>query len=331
MKNISKEIEMYQPVETFLKMTCDCVKVWVDRREDRKKVHLRRNLRIRDPDVVGVTEKKEVYIAEGKCFRSGTSFEECVNQAESLKQYAEYLYVFFPRKEWDLRQEDDQRNRKVLRDKGIGLLLVDELGKCEERLPSRRNEDTEEAMKDKFLTSMGMHKEEAVVPKLSYLSSTEASTAVEIVQRFDGLGKKIAGEAIFNALKVKVKKWEPSISDDTSVSRFFFFYPVLWDLSISVDLDVFGAYLGDGHSCIWVTREVARGTVLQHLKEPFKFGTHLCFHEKVTSLRDIASELIRKSGEEKFWLMHRVEFFGRSCDGLRKELEDLLKKAKSLK
>src|ERR1035438_2284598 len=122
MKHIAKEIEMYQPVGTFLEKSCDCVHVWVDRPEDPKKVHLLRNLNTRDPDVVGVTEGGEVHIAEGKCLRSGTSFEECVNQAESLRAYADYLYVFFPRKEWDsLPPDEDQRNRKSLRDKGIGL------------------------------------------------------------------------------------------------------------------------------------------------------------------------------------------------------------------
>src|SRR4029434_6696473 len=102
---------------------------------------------------------------------------------------------------------------------------------------------------------------------------------------------------IFNVFKVRVKDWEYAISNEKAASPVFYLHPNFSE-SISVDLDVFGAYLRDGHSCMWITREVARGTLLQRLEAgSFEFGTHLHFGERgyVPSLRDIGPELIRKS------------------------------------
>lgn len=334
MSDISLEIQMYQPVATFLKKSCDCVHVCVDRPEDPKKLHLPANLNKRDRDIVGVTKERQVYIAEGKCLRSGESFDQCVNQAQSLSAYADYLYVFFPRKKWEsLPQDDEQRNRKSLRDKGIGLLLVDDLGKCVEKLPPRQNVEAEEAKKIELRRSMGIEEPEGV-PKLSCLGSTEAAVAIKIVDCFMDYGRNVAGEAIDNVFNRKVKDWKPEIVKEKAVIGGFFFFANFDEETFGVDLDVFGGYLGDGHSCIWVTRKVECAVLLRRLETRSPdFGTHLFFGERgfVPSLRDVKPERIRESDEKEFWLMHRVEFFGRSRDGLRMELEDLLTAARRLK
>ena len=146
---------------------------------------------------------------------------------------------------------------------------------------------------------------------------------------------KVAGEAICNVFKKKEKevKWEPNACKEKAVTRGFLFY-VDFGEELGVDQDIFGAYLGDGRSCMWVTRYVSCATLLQLLETPFPdFGTHLFFGEKgfEPSLRDVKPERIRKSDEKKFWLMHRVEFFGRSRDGLRMELEALPAAARRLR
>jgi|ERR1051326_1301139 hypothetical protein len=327
------EMQMYLAVKAYLKDVRGCKHVSAD--EGGQKIHLPRNLSKRDPDVVGVTEDNEVHIAEGKCLaRSGQPFEQCVEQALSLGAFADYLYVFFPWEEWSsLRHDDDQRNKKILRDKGIGLLLVDKADKCREILPSRQNTEVESQKRDQIRKQMGIL-QEPDVPKLNCLSSPEASNARAILDCFNERGMAIAGAAIFNVFKEKVREWKYHVSNENAASQVFYFYPN-FSLEISIDLDVFGGYLRDGHSCMWVTREVSRATLLQRLEaRSSDFGTHLHFGEQgfVPSLTDINPEQIRKTTDQKtFWLMHRVEFFGRSRDGLRIELESLLAAAKKLK
>src|SRR5205814_2230522 len=98
-----REDEMYGAIKAYLKNSRACKYVYADLPEDKKKVHLPRNLSRRDPDVVGVTDEGEVHIAEGKCLKgSGALFEQCVHQASSLKAWADFLYVFFPLRDWGL-------------------------------------------------------------------------------------------------------------------------------------------------------------------------------------------------------------------------------------
>src|SRR5207249_855125 len=155
----SGEAQMYAAIKTYLKEIRGCKYVSAD--DGGQKVHLPRNLSKRDPDVVGVTEEEAVHIAEGKCLaRSGQPFEQCTEQALSLSAFADYLYVFFPWEEWSsLRPDDDQRNKKILRDRGIGLLLVDERNKCKEILPSRQNTEVESKKRNEIHKQMGILKE----------------------------------------------------------------------------------------------------------------------------------------------------------------------------
>jgi len=102
------------------------------------------------------------------------------------------------------------------------------------------------------------------------------------------------------------------------------------------ELDVFGGNLRDGHPCIWVNRNVSRQALADRLEETESFfGTH-AWNESTFSacnLWDQTPESIRKftKDDEDHWIMHQVEFFGRSKEGLTKELEKLLTEAKKLK
>ena len=323
---------MYGPVMGFLRERLGCKHVSADLPGERK-VHLPRNLSKRDPDVVGITEEDEVHLAEGKLLaRTGQPFEQCREQSLSLKEFADYLYVFFPWEDWSRLGEDDKiTNKSRLSEVGIGLLLVDESQKCHEILRSNKNTDAKKAKKDEIRRQLGIAAEEDV-PRRSCLSSTDASDAIAIVDCFIECGMKVAGEAIFNVFKKKVK-WEHGLCKEKAVSQGFLFYADFGE-ELGVDQDIFGAYLGDGRSCMWVTRYVSCATLVQVLAARFPdFGTHLFFGEKgfVPSLRDVKPEQIRKSGEKSLWLMHRVEFFGRSRDGLRREMEALLTAARRLR
>src|ERR1022692_2382952 len=97
-----KEEQMYEAVKMFFEKEMDCRHIYADLRGEKTKIHLLKDLCKRDPDVVGVTEDGEVYVAEGKSLaRGGHSFTDCVNQVISLKAFADHLYVFFPLAEWE--------------------------------------------------------------------------------------------------------------------------------------------------------------------------------------------------------------------------------------
>ncbi len=330
----NREIQMYGSVREFLRERQGCKHVFADLPGE-KKMHLPRNLSKRDPDVVGITEEDEVHLAEGKLLaRSGQPFEQCVEQSLSLKEFADYLYVFFPWEDWDRLPEDDKiSNKSHLRERGIGLLLVDVAEKCHEILRSSKNTDAKTAKKDELRRQLGMVAEEDVA-KLGCLSSTDALAAISIIDCFMDCGMKVAEKAIYNVFKKKVKKWEHEVVKDKGVSKGFFFFADFYEEKVGVDLDVFGGCLGDGRSCMWVTRDMNCATLLPRLETRFpEFGTHLRFGEKgfVPSLRDVKPVQILKSREKSLWLLHRVEFFGRSTDGLRMELEALLTAAKRLR
>ena len=188
-----REIQMYGSVMGFFRDRLGCKHVSADLPGE-KKVHLPRNLSKRDPDVVGVTEEDEVHLAEGKLLaRTGQPFEQCREQALSLKEFADYLYVFFPWEDWNRLADDDKiTNKTSLREVDIGLLLVDESQKCHEMLRPSKNTDAKKVKKDEIRRQLGIAAEEDV-PKLNCLSSTEASDALAILDCFLGCGIEVSG------------------------------------------------------------------------------------------------------------------------------------------
>jgi hypothetical protein len=335
------EEQMYRAVKTFLEKDCGCTPVVADLPEDRPKIHLPRNLNMRDPDVVGVTETGEVYIAEGKCLRSGEAFDQCVAQAQSLSAFAEYLYVFFPSEEWSrLRHNEDERNKKLLRQKGIGLLLVDEADNCEVLLRPDKNKDVDTSKKNELRRGLGLPVRETL-PNPGHLSSKSASTAVEILDCFSSRAMKAATEAILSVF-----------NRNGSLFSFEVYHPVedppsppvaVWsaclgeDDGIYLELDVFGGYLRDGHSCIWVGRVIGQQALRRHLETGVSGpGTHVFFNRtgEMHSWNDITIDALPKHPTEDmdtYWVVHRVDVFGRPRHGLRRELEKLLLAAKKLK
>ena len=335
----SRETRMYESVKAYFKKELGCKHVYADLPDGEVKIHLPRNLCKRDPDVVGITEEAEIHLAEGKLLsRGGQPFEQCVEQALSLRGWADHLYVFFPLEEWKMLSHDDaDSNRKYLRDRGVGLLLVEESGKCKSFLSAPQNAEADDAKKDSLRRKLGILQDE-FLPSIPNLSTAEASNARALVDCFR-VGSGIADEVAPKVFKSNKSQWKfDVITDDgksskqrQSILRYLKGFPGnLW-----IELDFFGGYARDGHCCIWISREVSRQQLLERvIGDVFQFGTY--FWDEATfsvlNLNDQTPEricsIIREG--EKGWIMHKVEFLGRSRNGLARELETLLRAAKKL-
>lgn len=97
------------------------------------------------PDVFGVSSpfssNFEIFMAEGKRFLTGRSFDECKGQAISLQRFADYVYLFFPESAWNQLDEteiaDIKKECVILK---LGLLAVNE-DSCKEILAAYPNPD----------------------------------------------------------------------------------------------------------------------------------------------------------------------------------------------
>ena len=338
-----REKDMYQHVKTFFSTERGCTHVVVDLKEEKIKIRVHRNLSMREPDVTGVTPTGEVHVAEGKCFRSGESFDLVAAQAQNLSPYADYIYVFLPSEEWNQLSDDNiHRNRTTLRDRGIGLLLVDEKGKCDELLRPAPNADVDVVRKNELRAKLGLPVPEHIANP-GHLSSKEADTAGKILHCFYIGAKDAATQALLNVFKEKAAKgkkdpFELALNDygeDAPPVLVWSAHPEAEE-DIYLDLDVFGGYLRDGHSCIWVGPVVSQDVLRHHLKAGDSGpGTHVWFNSKdvMYSWDDVTEDLLPKrpvEGTDTYWVVNRVDVFGRSRAGLVKELERVLRAVKKL-
>jgi len=327
---LKREVQMYRAIKRYFVKHIGCKAVFADLPDEKKKIHLPRNLSKRDPDVIGAGDDKEIFVAEGKMLsQSGQPFEQCVEQLLSLKAFADHLYAFFPNDDWErLTKDDADRNRKILKAKGIGLILVDERGHTRAVLPATSN-DAEESKKNEVLRILGLVKD-THVPSVDYLSSSDAALATKMICLVDDLGREIGQEAVAKVFSGKKHRFVFDTFSHENGGNVF--RCAAWPGHVGFEFDPFGAYLGDGRPCIWIGRNMSDGFLLNLLEaESPAFGTHVWFGDKdeTLPLQDVTPERVKQC--DNMWLEHRIEFFGRSRDGLKRELETCLLAAKRLK
>jgi hypothetical protein len=99
-----------------------------------------------------------------------------------------------------------------------------------------------------------------------------------------------------------------------------------------IEFDPFGGYLRDGYPCLWIERNVTQATLIKRLSPTSSgFGTHVYFHHKgrTVPISDLTTKIEYNDGG--FCLMHKVEFFNRNRDGLKREIEAVLLAGKKSK
>ena len=329
---------MYEAVKKFFRKKLECNHVVSDSPDDTK-VHLARNLAKRDPDVIGVTSDGEICVAEGKLLSKGAQpFEGCIEQLLSLKSFANHLYAFFPKEEWDELSVDDVRtNKKRLKDKGIGLILVDQKSKCFDILNAPPNPDVEESKRDAVKKQLGLLADDRI-PDICCLSASDATVANKLLCLVDETiteAVRTALRKVFKQAKKKGGGWGvyPFAKSEGCDARVFRIYINHGD--VNVEIDPFGAYLKDGKPCIWVSKGVEDDFFKTTCAPTNSIGTHVCFEDKgeVVSFYDATLDRARCCSEAGSWLflMHQIPFLGRSRSGLEHELEAVIRAVKHLK
>lgn len=334
-----REENMYPAVKRYFRGELGCEHISVDL-PDEKKVHLPRNLSKRDPDVLGITDDNEVAVAEGKILnRTGQPFEQCVQQTESLKSFADYLYVFFPKEDWGALSKDDaDRNRRILRDKNIGLILVDEKGRAKVLAKPPSNDAVEDSKRDQVRKLMGLASDDSV-PAMTGIDAESARRLNAMLACCETVLQEIIQGAIAHVFrKTKAKgSYDVYSSDDEGDSqKLRVFRWAVWPKDAIIEIDVFGGYLGDGKPCIWISKDVSAEFLCDHLtNRRIPFGTHVQFYEEddIVPCPDVTESRINASAEAdaNFCLCHKVELWKRSRTGLQKEIESLLQQTRKLR
>jgi len=327
------EEDMYPAVKRFFSRELRCKHIAVDL-PDQKKVHLPRNLGTRDPDVLGVTEDGEVAVAEGKLLAvTGQPFEQCVQQVDSLRSFADHLYVFFPESDWgDLSKEDAKEDIKVLRDKKIGLILVDENGKYKVRFKPPNNDTVEEAKRVQVKELMGLTTNDRI-PRFEGLDPLAARKANAILCGLEDALIEVVQTAVGNVFKNAKKKRGAYQSFDARQNVFRWYVCLPGD--IVVEIEPFGTYLDDGQPCIWISKQASEEFLKKYLEdEALRFGTHVFFCDENENVprADVTAERIARCVEQEssHYVCHKVDISERSKSGLRREMESLLRQCKKL-
>src|SRR6266571_6097857 len=122
-----RESDLYEPVARFLEKRygCDRKRTWIA--GCGTDLAFPAGFGKRKPDVVACRTgppKQEVHLVEGKLLNVRThGFEETLNQLDSFRPYADYLWAVFPSGRWSSAGTNHDRWISQLRQRGYGLIL----------------------------------------------------------------------------------------------------------------------------------------------------------------------------------------------------------------
>jgi len=337
------EREMYCAVRQYFIEALDCTKAVADLPEEKIKIHLLRNLTKREPDVIGIRSDGRIIVAEGKMLSRGSQpFETCLSQAMSLKVYADYCDVFFPKDEWQaLSPHDKKYNRHSVSQRGIGIILVDSKGNCDAIVKHQYNPEADPEKQQEVREAIGDVKNEPIA-RSPHLSPEAAAAANSLLSVLSVVQEEIVTEAMSEVFGGKAKSYaEPfedisgwTVSDGTDGCILSQHYNK--DTTVGVEIDPFGRYTEDGKASLWIFVDIELKQ-LRHVlaNRPPVFGTHIYFGEPEVTMPifDIRVEMITsdKDLQTGIQMAHRVEVLGRDPEGLKAELIQLLSLAKTLK
>jgi len=208
----------------------------------------------RKPDVVAckvgpLKRERDVHLAEGKLLNLPThGFEETLNQLDSFRRYADYLWAVFPARRWSAAGANHNYWTSELRKRGYGLLLVDE-GRVELKSPALANSEVDRTSRDSLLDALlGENSDEPV--RISTLATEAAETAIRAAARVaeimvSGPVREIIG---------KSRRTSYLIAPFMDSRIPFFCLGDAWIGKCGIQGDPFSTYLKDGRALIWVWR-----------------------------------------------------------------------------
>jgi len=320
---------MYPAVKKYLTRQQGCEFAYADLPDDDVKLRVSRNHCVREIDVVAIknphSQDFRIHLAEGKTFAKGHSFEECLNQLDSVSGYGDYLWAFFPAKSWQqLSKTDRDLNETKLRKKGFGLFLIED-DRCDEQIPASLNLGVIAAQKNQVLIDLRLRSDSTLpVPEpLAFQEARRAETAVILC----GKMRTVVETAIKEALRQRRKcRW--CDLDGCFLAAVWGGKP--W---YSVQIEPFGHSLEDGRPVIWIWLN------LEDLKKEVSvgdadFGTHVYLeypsegNDKTVLVQDFKSG--SHGAPRNLFLGHRVELIGRTTEAIKKDLVTLLRRSRNV-
>jgi hypothetical protein len=189
-----------------------------------------------------------VHLVEGKLLGIPShGFEETRNQLDNIRHYADRLWAVFPESQWRLAHGNHDRWNQELRDRGYGLLLVNEnTSVVIEAQPAQQNRQVEAARKSELLEEIvGPQDEPVGVPSLGTEMGKAAAQAVaRVAELMAGPVKNVLAPKGRDHNFLVVNCW-----DSEGATAF------VGDFekgAMQIQGDPFDRYLEDGRPVIWV-------------------------------------------------------------------------------
>jgi hypothetical protein len=285
----------------------------------------------RKPDVVACNThllRREVHLAEAKLHNIRThGFDETVNQLDSFRPYADFLWAVFPLTKWASAPTNHDRWIAQLQEKRYGLLLVDG-GRAKRQLDAQQNFTVDALLKKSVLTELlGDPDDPISIPTLSTETAEIANlAAARVAAIMIGPVREIFG---------KDRRQTPFIIPDFSDAQRYFLIGSVESGQVVIEGDPFSSYLNDGRALVWVWREC--GTLRQdeesiqaitsrrHPSDVHFFADNGNWKWVCRPIAELSVENLKAEGYvEQFRLGRVIGVSGRSSKGIRKDLSELI-------
>jgi len=231
-----------------------------------------------------------------------------------------------------LPEKDRERNVKLVRKQGAGLLLVDpEANHCEQIAGASKNEDINDEERESLLAQIGLQGE-LRFPHIETLGTQAAHIAAKtmaLMCMVEFAYREIAGKT-----KPFHLSWFDDIHDaEKSARTEHWFHTGHYPNGVGLELDPFGEYLNDGVPVAWVCKEVSKDKMLAEAKAPNGLWSHCYWEEgegdtKMVLVGDTGALSAMGHDCESFYLMRRIPLVGRTVSDVREEMRRIFKKAR---
>ncbi|MCX5778743.1 MAG: hypothetical protein NTU66_05980 [Elusimicrobia bacterium] len=328
-----RETDMYPVIEEYFLKTLKCDKVFKD--GDETFLSLKKNLRKGEVDLTALEDVEEsnckIHLVEAKSFAKRHSFQECLHQITAIKDSGNYLWVAFPEREWEsLNEKEKKENITEIKEKGLGLLLVNE-NVCYPEIKSPLNKISEEN-KNTVLEHLGLFAGDTYLPIVETLGGEECKKAARIM---------LLMEMVENCVKEITKKMKVDTQEgnEDSFTKYFYNTSIYLSDHVGIEFDPFSCYLRDSAPSVWVwllfNDSSTKNDFEKYLNSKTLFGTHILLDNndwdwKIIPIHDrnqVALPLIKK-GFTNIWFGNRIEINGRHKESLKKDMEQSITEAK---
>jgi hypothetical protein len=201
----------------------------------------------RRPDVIAISSGSDgtcAHIVEAKLLKIPThGFDETINQLDSLKGYADFLWAAFPKDRWNNAEDNHARWRSELKRKGYGLFLVSGTRVKVER-DAPKNDAVTPEHRSRLIDALTRDLQKPIhIDSLSSAAARSARAAVSrVAEIMDGPVKQVFGKRIKKNF-ARLKYWR--------ASEDYILLGEVDTVDVWIEGDPLGFWLQDGQPVVW--------------------------------------------------------------------------------